>query len=86
MIAKLKRHLWYYVTLTLMLVIFLTMASMLSYNVTLEILVLFAAACFYALWGIVHQQIHHHLTTKIMLEYILMGSLGFVLLVLLIQH
>jgi hypothetical protein len=86
MIAKIKHHLWYYVTLTLMLVIFLTMAFLLSYNTVLEIFVLFAAASFYALWGIVHQQIHHHLTAKIMLEYVLMGSLGFVLLVLLIQH
>jgi hypothetical protein len=86
MSAKIKRHLWYYITMTLMLVIFLTMASLLSYNSTLEVFVLFAAACFYALWGIIHQHIHHHLTTKIMLEYILMGSLGFVLLLLLVQR
>ena len=86
MIAKMRHHLWYYATLTLMLMTILTMASLLAYNTVLQIFVLFAGACFYALWGIVHQQIHHHLTAKIMLEYILMGSLGFVLLLLLIQH
>jgi hypothetical protein len=86
MIGKIKHHFWYYTTLIIMLAICLTIATMLSYNTTLEILALFAAACFYALWGIVHQHIHHHLTTKIMLEYVLMGSVGFVLLVLLIQR
>lgn len=83
--ASIKKHFWYYLSLAVMLLVCLAIAFMLSYNTMLQILALFAGTCFYILWGIVHQQIHHHLTPKIMLEYVLMGSLGFVLIVFLIQ-
>ena len=76
---------WYYLSLFFMLFSWLIIAITVSYNSLLQILALFAGTCFYVFWGIVHQHIHHHLTPKIMLEYILMGSLGFVILVLLIQ-
>ena len=83
--ANIKRHLWYYLSLCCVFIVTLSMTYVLSYDKTLQLLALFAATCFYILWGIVHQHIHHHLTPKIMLEYILMGSLGFVITVLLFQ-
>lgn len=83
--AKIKRHFWYHFSLFWVLFICLMFAYVLSYDKQLQLLSLLAATGFYIVWGIVHQHIHHHLTPKIMVEYIVIGSLGFAITVLLFQ-
>lgn len=44
-----------------------------------------AAAFFYVVWGIFHHMISHDLTVKIVIEYILIGSLGMSILLFIVQ-
>ena len=69
-------HLTYYLFL-IAIFIFGFMASVFVYpNLTLQIFIISATIIFYVLWGILHHKITHELTTKIMVEYILIGILG----------
>lgn len=45
----------------------------------LQLLVVLSMTLFYIFWTIMHQYIHHHLMFKIVVEYVLIGSLGLVL-------
>lgn len=57
----------------------------LSPDKSFQLLALILTAFFYVLWGMIHHYIHHDLTAKIVVEYVLMGALGISLVFLLLK-
>ena len=74
--AKLKKHVEYYIAFISIQMFGLLLVLMNSQNRSTEIFLIVLMASIYATWSIIHQYIHHHLTTKIVVEYILVGILG----------
>ena len=71
----LEKHLGYYFSLVAILFFgFLTVIFL--QDKSSQLLVLILTALFYILWGIIHHHLHHDLTAKIVVEYVLMGALG----------
>lgn len=70
-----RNHLGYYISLVLILFAgFLVAFNSSDKQFQLEVAVL--TAFFYAFWGILHHRLNHELTPKIVVEYVLMASLG----------
>jgi hypothetical protein len=80
-----KRHTGYYISLILILllgvVIYLSSGN--DSNTRL-VAVLMLSFC-YVLWGIVHHVIHHDITVRVVLEYVLIGVLGIALALLVMR-
>ena len=73
---KFLKHFGYYISMILIFVLGF-FASIVSYpNLPLVFLTLILTVVFYVIWGIVHHKINHDLSTKILLEYLLIGLLG----------
>lgn len=73
---KFLKHFGYYISLIAIFVLGF-IASLLSYpNLNLEILIIIITIILYVVWGILHHKQNHQLTTKIAMEYILIGMLG----------
>ncbi len=68
-------HVGYYVSLIAILLFGFILAS-LSSDKHLQMVIVILTALFYVIWGILHHLINHDLTAKIVVEYILIGSLG----------
>lgn len=73
---RIKKHIGYYLFLLLILTGGFFLATQFSYDRKFQISSILLTAIFYVIWGIIHHLINHDLTTKIVVEYILMGSLG----------
>ena len=75
-----KKYLSHHGKYHLALFCLLTLGVMLAYYTReqkqLEMMVLIAMASVYILFGIIHHYIMHDLSSKIVIEYIAMGSLG----------
>jgi hypothetical protein len=84
MIAKIKKHFWYYFSFFCIELSGLGAIFFFVYDRTLQMVVIFLMALFYIVWSIFHHYIHHNLTTKIFIEYVLIGFLGEVILFLLL--
>lgn len=71
-----KKHLGYYVSFLLILVgsIFLVSHANGDKNLILEFVGLFAFA--YVVWGVLHHLVHHSVTLRIVVEYIVVALLG----------
>lgn len=76
MIQRVKAHLGYYSVFLLMacLGFYLLLVNVGSEQGRVTIVVLLAF--FYVVWGLLHHYIHHDISTKIVLEYVLVGALG----------
>jgi intracellular septation protein A len=76
MIQRIKAHLGYYTVFLLMAVLgfYLLLANASSEQGRMTIVVLLAF--FYVVWGLLHHYVHHDISTKIVLEYVLVGALG----------
>jgi len=73
---KLKHHLGYYSFLITFLVIGLIITWILSPNKDLQMISFIALSIGYAGIGIIHHLLDHDLVGKIMIEYILVATLG----------
>lgn len=73
------KHIWYYSTLSIILLAGLALVVLLAPHKQYQIIAVMLIAFFYMVWSILHQYLHHHLTSKIVIEYVLIGSLGIVL-------
>lgn len=71
-----EKHIGYYASLILIIILGFFLVTAVSYNKNLQMLVVVVTSFFYVLWGIIHHSIHHDLTAKIVIEYVLMGSFG----------
>lgn len=76
MMKKENSHLGYYISLTVLLLLGFTLASLFSFDKKLQMIIVVITVLFYVVWGILHHLINHDLSIKIVVEYILIGSLG----------
>jgi len=73
---KFKKHLGYYISLLIILLLGLSLIFLVTPNLMLQIMIALLTICFYILWGAIHHLINHELTLRIMVEYVLIGLLG----------
>jgi hypothetical protein len=71
-----QKHFLYYFFLLFLLASGIFLAVQAKYDRGLQITVLLSMALAYILWGVLHHLLHHDLTAKIVIEYVLVGLLG----------
>lgn len=76
MFIKLKKHFGYYLSLSAILLLGIILIILTSPNIKLQSLVISLTIFFYILWGILHHLINHELSSRIVIEYVLIGALG----------
>ncbi len=80
-----KKNNGYYFSLAVILLLGFFLSVQTSDNKELQFLTIVATGCFYVAWGILHHLLHHNLTAKIVVEYVLIGSLGMTLIFFLLR-
>lgn len=71
-----KKHLLYYFSLIGILLVGAYFSLQFSYDKRIQMSILTITAFLYAAIGILHHYLHHDISTKIVIEYILMSSLA----------
>jgi len=79
MMQKNKGHVNTYLALVVALAALFMSFVLFSHNRPKLLIVALCGTVFYAAWGIIHHLIEDRLTFKIVLEYILFGTLSFLL-------
>ncbi|MBI2028308.1 MAG: hypothetical protein HYT07_01740 [Candidatus Levybacteria bacterium] len=79
-----KKHIFYYLALILILILGFLLAYINSSNRQIQILAVVFTAISYVFWGILHHLFNHDLSMKIMVEYVLIGSLGLAIILILL--
>lgn len=79
-----KNHLAHYVSLFAVFSIGLILAF-LSPDKQFQMLIAVFITFFYVSWGIIHHLLNHDLSPKIVVEYVLIGSLGLSLILFLLK-
>lgn len=72
---KEKSHVIYYIFL-IFIFVFVFLLTLLSSSKQLQVLIIVMGILFYVGFGILHHLINHDLTAKIVIEYVLIGSIG----------
>lgn len=85
MIVNFKNHWYYYLSLLGIVFLGVFLAFQLAYDRRLQVFVVVATALFYVFWGILHHFLEHDLNIKIVVEYILVGSLGMTIVLFLLK-
>lgn len=85
MVGEIKKHTVYYVFLTVFFALGILLLSQFSHDKRLQGLIAVGIVVLYVFWAIVHHIIHHDVTAKIVIEYVLMGSLGITLILFLLR-
>jgi|GEM_PF-2450415 len=73
---RIKKHIWYYSSLIVLQAMGLWLMLLLSFDKQLQIRALFLTTGAYLFWALLHQQLHHSLHPKIVMEYIFVGGIG----------
>ena len=76
---KFFSHFGYYLFLLFILGVGLLGVYLNSYNRQLQMAIIVLTTLFYICWGILHHLLNHDLSHKIVVEYVLIGSLGLAL-------
>lgn len=76
MVKHIKKHLWYYTSFIVIQLLGLWLVLLTAHDKDLQLAVIAFTSIYYIFWALAHQYFHHHLTPKIITEYVLMGSLG----------
>ncbi|MFH1186742.1 MAG: hypothetical protein V1697_01055 [Candidatus Levyibacteriota bacterium] len=76
MFVKLRKHIGYYISLIAILTFAFYLIMLVSPDRQLQMSIFIIIAIFYVFWGIVHHLLNHDLTSKIVIEYTLVGALG----------
>ena len=73
---RIRAHLGYYAVFSLIGILgfFLMAANTQSPELRMSVIILLTT--FYIIWGLLHHYIHHDISAKIVLEYVLVGALG----------
>lgn len=74
--THLKTHHRYYFALLLMQSLGLYLTYLTSFDYRLQLVVVMMTTFIYIGWALLHHYVEHDMTAKIVVEYILMGSLG----------
>lgn len=81
----LQSHFWYYSSLIILLALGFMLVILSANQPQIQSAAVVMTAFFYAFWGIFHHAVHHDISARIVVEYVLIASLG-VSLTLLILH
>jgi len=76
MSKKMKEHASYYLSLLLIFAVGMLLAFHTAYDTRLQFAVVVLTTFCYLVWGILHHLLRHDLSAKVVVEYVLMGSLG----------
>ncbi len=76
MTKKINEHILYYISLTAIFALGAFLIYSVSSNKQLQMLIFVLMAFFYVVWGVLHHFINHEITSKIVVEYILIATLG----------
>lgn len=76
MLKKIYHHIPYYIFLLAILLFGFLLVYFSSGNKALQIVAVLVTTIFYVGWGILHHMINHDLSSKIVVEYVFIGSLG----------
>ncbi|MCX6782511.1 MAG: hypothetical protein NTZ20_00740 [Candidatus Levybacteria bacterium] len=76
MIKHSEHHIGYYISLFLIFIFSTIIMLNFSQNKQIQASIIVLTAFSYVLFGIIHHKVMHDLTSKIVIEYILIGSLG----------
>lgn len=79
------KHGHYYIALFLILVSGGVGVLLSSSNRAIEISFVVLTSLSYVFWGILHHALHHDTSAKIVIEYVLMGSLGMAILLFIVK-
>ena len=71
-----RKHAFYYVGLLACIAAAVILVREYPFNKQMQMEVVVALGGFYVIWGVIHHKLHHSLRIKIMLEYIVVASLG----------
>lgn len=73
---NMRKHIGYYISFFLILAggVYLSLQNNGDKSLTLKFVGLFAFA--YVVWGILHHMVHHSVTVRIVVEYIVVALLG----------
>ena len=74
--AYFAKHRWYVSSLIVVFGLSAFLISQLSYSKQIQVAIVIGIGVFYETRGILHHHLHHEIHTKIVIEYILIGSLG----------
>ncbi len=75
-------HLTHYIFLVLGLIVLGGLFVLFRYNPTLQILIGGVGTVFYIIWGILHHALEDRVTGLVVVEYVVFGTLAFLLMVL----
>ncbi len=82
---EVRKHVVYYASLFAILSFGFFLASIDASDKRLQMAITVMTAFFYVSWGILHHLVNHDLTLKIVVEYILIGSLGITIVLFLLK-
>lgn len=82
---RVKKHWGYYLSLLGILFLGIFLAIQASPDRQLQMLTVILTTFFYVAWGILHHFLNHDLTVKIVIEYLLIGSLGMAIILFLLR-
>lgn len=82
---QIKKHTGYYFSLIIILALGIFLSLQTSGDRQLQMLIMVMTVFFYVLWGILHHLLEHDLSIKIMIEYVLMGSLAMSIILFLVR-
>ena len=85
MTKRFNEHILYYISLAAILFLGLFLILSLGPNKQLQMTVFVILSIFYVIWGLLHHFINHELTTKLVVEYILIASLGIAIMLFLLK-
>lgn len=71
-----RKHIFYYAALILLCALTVTLVKLFAFSQQEQFFVVVFLGFFYALWGVLHHVLHHSLRARIVVEYILIATLG----------
>lgn len=71
-----KKHRGYYVAMLLMQILGLYLTYLTAFDFRLQMVVVILITVIYIGWALLHHYVEHDLSSKIVIEYLLMGALG----------
>lgn len=80
MMKKIAKHLIHYLPLVGVLLAGILAFWFFSYNRAFQTVIAVAMAVFYVIWGVVHHAIHKDLHLSTVVEYIVIASLGLIII------
>ncbi len=75
-----KKHKWYYIVLLTVLLNGLVLGMYASYDRQLQVVIFSFTAFCYVSFSLIHHIEEHNISSKIVIEYVLIGSFGLAML------